>query len=114
MMPAEDKSVSELINIPQHTVIQYVRDRHNIPRGVIIAIKTDDGYRLGYSLCNKNDQFSKYMALKIAIGRAEMNSDDISVLPRPIAKMMPAFIVRCDKYYKTRGWECGKISLGGA
>jgi len=90
----------EDVTIPQHSVIQYVRSRKNIPHGVLVAIKTDDGFRMGYSLCNKKDRFNKRMALKIALGRAEIQADEVRVLPHPVARMVPAFTSRCKKYYK--------------
>jgi hypothetical protein len=92
----------EEITIPKHTVIQYVRNNKNIPQGVLVAIKSEDGFRIGYSLCNKKDRFNKRMALKIAIGRAEFSSDPavVSVMPHPVKKMASAFWARCRKYYK--------------
>lgn len=86
--------------IPKHTVIQYVRDKKNVPYGVIVAVKTDDGFGIGYSLCNKKDRFSKDMALKIAIGRAEIKNEEVRVLPHPVARMVASFTERCKKYYK--------------
>jgi len=90
--------------IPQHTVIQYVRTRKNVPHGVLVAIKCEDGFRMGYSLCNKKDRFNKRMALKIALGRAEVQPicgpDTAIPVPHPVAKMIPAFTTRCNKYYK--------------
>ena len=92
----------EDVTIPKHTVIQYVRSRKNIPHGVLVAIKSEDGFRIGYSLCNKKDRFNKRMALKIAIGRAEFSSEPavIMSMPHPVRKMAPAFWARCKKYYK--------------
>lgn len=99
----------EDVIIPQHTVIQYIRCKKNIPHGVLVAIKTPEGFRIGYSLCNKKDRFNKNMALKIAIGRAEfVNSRDVGspatgaehYPPHPVRKMVPAFWDRCKKYYK--------------
>jgi hypothetical protein len=108
--------MEDLIEIPQHSVIQYVRNKKNIPLGVLVAIKTPEGFRIGYSLCNKKDRFNKNMALKIAIGRAgfgfELGShhvrgesyptcfDDGGYAPHPVRKMIPAFYDRCMKYYK--------------
>lgn len=91
----------EDVMIPKYTVIQYVRSRKNIPHGVLVAVKCEDGFRLGYSLCNRKDRFNKRMALKIAIGRAEIGAGYASAdLPHPVAKMIPDFTSRCKKYYK--------------
>lgn len=88
--------------IPKHTVIQYVRDKKGVPYGVVVAVKVDDGYRLGYSLCNKKDRFSKDMALKIALGRALWSLDPFGMndIPHPVKKMLPTFSNRCKKYYR--------------
>ena len=100
------------VDIPKHTIIQYVRDRKNTPHGVIVALKAEDGsFRVGYSLCNKKDRFNKQMALKIAMGRADLSSchtwrlypESLAfVMPHPVKKMIPAFLDRCKKYYKVQ------------
>jgi hypothetical protein len=90
------------MNIPKYTVIQYIRDNNRVPHGVLVAVKNPDGYNVGYSLCSKLDRFEKRMALNIAIGRANLNgSNATDKLPYAISKMMPTFIERCQKYYKT-------------
>lgn len=99
--------------IPKHTVIQYIRNKKSVPCGVVVAIKSDNGFRIGYSLCSKKDRFSKDMALKIALGRVEMSDDSDFVfatcsgfmgestrIPHSVRKMLPAFTDRCKKYYK--------------
>lgn len=96
--------------IPKHTVIQYVRSNKKIPYGVVVAIKSDNGFRIGYSLCNKKDRFNKRMALKIALGRASealgsafANTITIGghgVIPHSIDRMLDKFESRCKKYYK--------------
>lgn len=93
--------------IPKYTVIQYVRDKNGSPRGVLVAVKNGDyvgvqGFKIGYSLCNKKDRFSKKMALDIAIGRAE-ESDNFDLrkpYPREVENMFVPFFERCKKYYK--------------
>jgi hypothetical protein len=87
------------MNIPQYTIIKYVRDKNKIPRGVIVAVKSADGYNIGYSLCSKYDRFEKRMALEIAIGRA-ITGNDSEQLPYVISKNLPDFLIRCAKYYK--------------
>lgn len=101
------------VEIPKHTVIQYVRDKKRVPYGVIVAVKNpadcsnSNGFTIGYSLCNKKDRFSKKMALKIALGRANIvpkacDEDTLGVglSAHTIIKMIPAFTDRCKKYYK--------------
>jgi hypothetical protein len=101
------------IEIPKHTVIQYIRDKSGKPRGALVAIKAEGGFGVGYSLCNKQDKFSKDMALKIAFGRALVGAEiqtrivsrfsDSSVgncIPHLINKVLGKFTDRCKKYYK--------------
>lgn len=96
--------------IPKHTVIQYVRNKKGVPRGVLVAVKNGNfvghqGFKIGYSLCNKKDRFSKKMALDIAIGRARraISSNRVVVgassFPCEISKMYNTFFDRCLKYY---------------
>lgn len=99
--------------IPKHTVIQYIRKKKNrIPYGVVVAIKDiENGYRIGYSLCNKKDRFNKKRALEIALGRAfhGVNQIDMkhheknnvnSATPHDVNRMLSNFNERCKKYYK--------------
>lgn len=108
--------------IPKHTVIQYVRNKKRVPYGVIVAVKTDKGFNIGYSQCNKKDRFEKKLALRIALGRA--SSEDVRDSkfqnkphfckengitydnwetvqpPHDVRKMISTFVNRCNKYYK--------------
>lgn len=91
--------------IPKHTVIQYIRKKKNrIPYGVIVAIKdVENGYRIGYSLCNKKDRFNKKRALEIALGRAFHSgnqNENNSVTPHDVNRMLLSFNERCKKYYR--------------
>jgi actin-like ATPase involved in cell morphogenesis len=83
------------------TIIQYVRNRKGLRIGAIVATKSENGFNIGYSLCNKKDRFNKEMALKIAFGRAEFELVSPEI-PRDISKMLPEFIERCKKYYRTQ------------
>lgn len=49
----------------------YIRDEHRNPKGVVVAIHTDDGeFKFGYSLCGPNDKFDKKLGTAIALRRA--------------------------------------------
>jgi hypothetical protein len=86
------------MSLPKYTIVQYIRDKNRIPTGVLVAVKSLEGYNIGYSLCSKYDRFEKKMALRIAVGRA--NFGDNSTMPYAVAKSMPSFLDRCKKYYK--------------
>ena len=94
----------EDVVIPKHTVIQYVRNKKRIPCGVIVAVKREGGFGVGFSLCNKKDKFSKKMALKVALGRSRFFGDGRTEMggefPQTISRIIPAFLERCKKYYK--------------
>lgn len=99
------KTNKEKIMIPKHTIIQYIRYNNGDPRGVLVAVKFENNFRIGYSLCNKKDRFSKNMALKIALGRAYTGNPNCDVggsgvIPHPIDKALGEFASRCKKYYK--------------
>jgi hypothetical protein len=91
--------------IPEKSVIQYIRDENKNPRGVLVAVKQDESYKVGYSLCNKKDRFQKKMALKIALARAVQTPFNLEQkldfdAGRVVRNMLPKFVERCKKYYK--------------
>ena len=99
-----DSNCTERIEMNfKHTVIQYVRNKKGVPLGVVVSVKNDGGFSVGYSLCNKKDRFRKETALKIAFGRAESKGAILEVheIPREIIKVIPMFVERCKRYYRT-------------
>ena len=62
----------ELLGTP---VVKFVRDkRTNVKVGLVCATKGNDNrIYLGWSACNKKDDFNKEMAIKIAKGRMDKN-----------------------------------------
>lgn len=103
MKTKKTKTNKEKIMIPKHTIIQYIRYNNGDPRGVLVAVKFENNFRIGYSLCNKKDRFSKDMALKIALGRAYTGNPNCVIplgTPHPINKALGEFASRCKKYYK--------------
>lgn len=98
------------MKIPQHTLIHYVRDNKGIPRGVMVAVKHEDGVCIGWSYCRKTDRFTKDMGLQIAIGRASLGlSGGSAAVPHKIAKQLDKFLSRANKYYKQYQWKlCDK------
>lgn len=56
-------------------------DSRGVPFGVLVAKPISDNVvRIGWSLCNPNDQFSKKMGTKIAVGRLESDAAIIQTL----------------------------------
>lgn len=52
------------------TLINYIRDEKNNPRGVVVAIRDDNEIFYGFSLCNPEDKWDKPLGIKKAIARA--------------------------------------------
>lgn len=89
--------------IPPNTLISYSRNKHGDPVGVLVSKKIGDNgeFTIGYSQCRKGDKFSKNMGLRIALGRCEhFDADYFNSMPHNLRKMFPAFVQRCEKYYK--------------
>jgi hypothetical protein len=86
----------------KHTVVKYVRNKKGNLVGVLVAVKSEDGFRVGYSLCRiALDRFKKETGLKIAFGRADVWALIPQEIPKDIARFLPSFLERCKKYYKT-------------
>jgi len=92
--------------LPKNILISYHRKKNGDPTGVLVAIPVDDNgaFSIGYSQCRKTDKFSKDMGLKIAVGRAEFDTSFHSLdnIPHNLRKMLPTFIKRCEKYYRSK------------
>jgi len=89
------------MNIPAQSIIHYVREKNGIPRGVLVAVKMDSSYFVGWSYCRKTDRFTKERAIDIAVGRA-MSGTALTTdqMPHQLSRHLPIFIERCRKYYK--------------
>lgn len=72
-----------------------------LPFGCLIAYKEDDKVLIGHSLCMKNDLFKKKTAIQIA------KSNVGKPVPRSLQKHIPAFLKRCERYFKVE-----KIHVG--
>lgn len=85
--------------IPKHSIISYIRNRKGKPVGVLVAVKNEQGYSVGYSLCCKRDRFCKEMGLRIALGRANGTAEPV---PHPVRRALPEFTARCQRYYREK------------
>jgi hypothetical protein len=89
------------MNIPAQSLIHYVREKNGTPRGVLVAVKTELSYWVGWSYCRKTDRFTKERAIDIAIGRAMAGTALLTdQMPQQLSRDFPVFIERCKKYYK--------------
>lgn len=72
-------NVNRLLS-PGRGFYQYIRDKRGRAKGVITLYKQEGELKIGWSLCNKLDQFNKLVGLNKALERS-INVDD--VLSRP-------------------------------
>ena len=94
--------------LTKNTIIQYIRNRHGKPIGVLMGVRRDtlsrkesSEYSIGWSLCNKKDKFDKEVALDMAWNRAwKRSSLDQRALPEKVNDQIQPFIKRCRKYFK--------------
>ena len=54
----------------QTVLKQYIRNKKNDPRGVVVAVKSEGEVFYGYSLCNPCDKYDKNRGMTIAVNRA--------------------------------------------
>jgi len=80
------------------TLIEYIKDKKNNRRGVLVATKETVGFSIGWSLCCKKDKFNREFGQDIAIGRAERNSR--MKTPHSIHDKMVRFHNRAQRYFK--------------
>jgi len=96
------------------TLRHYLRKKPSLsnhkgePYGVLMARLVDNEVFLSWSLCHRNDTFSKEQAEIEAIKRMVPSKNCTPAalafkkdhIPHDVKKEMPSFIERCKKYYK--------------
>lgn len=84
----------------ENRLMQFVRDNHGDPRGIVVAQSIDDKIHIGWSFVNKKsgDKFNKERGLQIAIGRIEKNTN--SVIPRDVNVVVDIIANRSRAYFK--------------
>ena len=75
------------MNLPRHTILEYIRKggkrKGGQKIGVLLAIRTDTGYSIGYSMCHRTDLKNNgnvldiNHAISLAIGRAVQGEIEI-------------------------------------
>ena len=67
---------------------QYIRDDNNNPIGLVIACRSGTFTHFGWSLCSKDDRWSKEKAHRIALGRLiklpEVESEEVRPEVQPV------------------------------
>ena len=95
-------------------IVQYLRDRKNQKRGVVIAVADEKNFLVEYSLVNRKagDKFVPKVGVGMAEGRAkkslsrarnigDVNTVDVSV-PDSIFRQIDTFGKRAAKYFKDK------------
>lgn len=85
-----------------NSLSQFVRDRKNQPRGIVVATIIDNEVRIGWSYTNTTagDRFDKCRAYDIAFSRAEKGWGTTVKIPRDVEKVIQRMQYRATKYYK--------------
>lgn len=97
-------------SVPEKDIRRYIRDKDKRPYGIIIAVPSKVPgvkYHIGYSQANRKlDKFDKQAGLALAVQRINAaESEHVSIvaddtIPHEIKKALPAFVARCQKYFK--------------
>ena len=97
--------MSALSQYPGKVLIQYKRKSRRRPYGVVVAI---DANVIGWSICHKNDTFTKEDALELAIKRAQdaqlLSTEDREELykkfPMSLLTVFEKMKERAEHYFK--------------
>ncbi len=95
-------------------IVQYIRNKHRRPIGVMLAMADGDKLNIGFSLCCKRDKFSKKFGLGVALIRAALYANAVHVsavrdgmyhrgnyvvIPYTVFCHLPQFIKKCQLKY---------------
>ena len=88
--------------IDKPMLTQFVRDRDDQPRGMVVSTVIDGSVRFGWSYTNTKagDRFNKQKAFVIASGRAESGWGVNVNVPQRVGKVMGQMAERSVRYYK--------------
>lgn len=84
-------------------LIQRVRNKKNVPVGVLVAGSSSVDNRfvtIGWSLCNRKDAFDFETGKLIAFGRASYLCGDVQNIPHTLMPKYTEFVDRCKRYFK--------------
>lgn len=87
----------------KNIIKQFIRDRKNNPRGIVVAVREENGVYYGYSLCNPIDRFDKKLGIKIAVARALSKDYFLPICPNTqneIENLFKNLEKRALKYFK--------------
>ena len=97
----EGKFMKEDLKIkrPQSIIFEYIKKKNKIV-GLLMGWRVGNKVGLGYSLCNRLDEFSWEKAVYICYSRMFAKSEYYDNMPHSIKKLESKFMERCEKYFK--------------
>ena len=94
-------TVTLSVDIPQYSLISYVRNNKGEKVGVFVAKKFGPFFGTGFSKCRKNEPFNKVIGLNNAFIRADAGIIiDSYEVPHSMRNAYNKFVERCYKYYQ--------------
>jgi len=106
--------------ILESPIVQYIRDRKNNKKGILISGIFEDKVCFGWSVCNSLDEFDIDKGFQIAEGRAIGNErmekyipygdipevdgpaiEILDIIPYTVMSELTNFMERVNSYYKT-------------
>ena len=97
----EGKFMKEDLKIkrPQSIIFEYIKKKNKIV-GLLMGWRVGNKVGLGYSLCNRLDEFSWEKAVYICYSRMFAKSEYYDNMPHSIKRQENKFMERCEKYFK--------------
>ena len=92
---------------------RYLRDEAGKPRGLFLAEKVNEKVFVSWSMCHKNDTFSKARAFQIASARLQslVTSDRAARTPFTMAPEQCSFVNTACKFFKVDS-ACDVVQVG--
>lgn len=102
ILSLEHLTLKNKTHMKDKSLSQFVRDRKNQLRGLVVATVIDNEVRIGWSYTNTvaGDRFDKCRAYDIAFSRAEKGWGQNVKIPRDVEKIIQRMQHRATKYYK--------------
>src|SRR5690606_22798211 len=94
------RNVWKDFQVPEKSLISYVRNEDNELIGVVVARKVDGEIRYALSKCRKGDRFVKKFGLQVAFERINCGTSLPENLPFGFEDSVARLKARAVKYYK--------------
>lgn len=107
-----DNSNTYLQKGKRKMIVKHVRKNNGTPVATLVAEKTNSNeIAIGWSLCNKKDNFNKHVGINVAIDRLKLTDTDNSSIPHVIKKNVGTFAGRAMRYFRSNSIKvAGKVN----